>query len=126
MGWQISNISNDVKLTKKQALELSKNDYYYQIVSGHYSRDRYVDDNEMLEYLFIKDGKHYKLLFLSDHMEHMDYICDILTDLTSLKLKGDITFGSLDGDNRNSYWGYRFDGQGNMKTLTGSISFVED
>lgn len=125
--WSISNIDNTVILTKAQALELANFEPYKSTVSGYYSDHKYDSEAEMLEDLFesSKKGK-YHLMFISDHMEHMDYVWEVAEKLKELKVKGDITFGSLDGDNAGSNWGYRFDGKGGMKTLTGVLTFVED
>ena len=120
---------NGVKLTKKQAIELSKVSEYKETVSGYYGDHKYDSQDEMLEDLFECYENKYYLMFNSDHMEHMDYIWGeekIKEKLKELKVKGDITFGSLDGDNAGSNWGYRFDGKGGMKTLTGVLTFVED
>ena len=68
----------------------------------------------MLEDLFECYENEYYLMFISDHMEHMDYLWNesIINKLKEMKVKGDITFGSLDGDNAGDNWGYRFDGKG--------------
>ncbi len=124
--WSISNIDNSVTLTKKQALELGKDKEYVRIIGDHYTENPYESQAEMLEDLFDYYNKKYYLKFISDHMEHMDYVSEVMEKLKELKVKGDITFGSLDGDNSGSNWGYRFDGKGGMKTLTGVLTFVED
>lgn len=71
-----------------------------------------------------------KLSFNPDHMEHMDFLgCDedraMVEILKKHKVKGDICFGSLEGDNRGRFWGYRFDGKGGMKKLVGHLEFKE-
>jgi len=126
MGWSISNISNTVHLNKKQALELSKDREFLLAVAGETDVE-YDSDEDRLYDLFESNKKNkYDLIFSEDHMEHMDYVSSISDKLKELKVKGDITFGSLEGDNEGSYWGYRFDGTGGMKTLTGVVTFVED
>ena len=127
--WSISNIDNTVALTKKQAIALGNVEEYKDTVGGHYSNYKYENQEEMLEDLFDYYNKKYYLKFIEDHMEHMDYFGStkkIEEKLKELKVKGDVTFGSLDGDNSGSNWGYRFDGKGGMKTLTGVLTFVED
>ena len=125
--WSITNTENGVKLTKKQAIELSNIAEYKETVSGYYGDHKYDSQDEMLEDLFEYDDKKYYLMFNPDHMEHMDYLWNesIINKLKEMKVKGDITFGSLDGDNSGSNWGYRFDGKGGVKHLTGVITFIE-
>lgn len=125
--WSIANIDNTVELNNKQALELAKDKDYLRIVGDYYEEPEYANNDERLADLFESSKKNkYNLIFNPDHMEHMDYVGEISEKLKELKVKGDITFGSLDGDNSGSNWGYRFDGKGGMKTLTGVITFVED
>ena len=122
--WSISNIDNTVTLSKAQALELAKNTDFLMQVCGEYNPE-YQNDKEKLADLFEASKAKYKLKFLEDSMEHMDYVSEICEILQQFKVKGDITFGSLEGDNANSYWGYRFDGKGGVKQLQGAITFVE-
>lgn len=121
--WQISNLDNTVSLTKTQALTLANNKKFLLKLQGHLPK--FENEEEKLNALFTKNGKNFSLYFDPDHMEHMDYIPEFLKELKSLKIKGDITFGSEEGDNAGSYWGYRFDGNGGMKNLQGHIEFVE-
>lgn len=125
--WTIANIENNVCLTKSKALKLGANETYAAIMD-YYEDHVWSSDDEMLNCLFDSSGKSsptYYLRFIEDHMEHMDYVNQILPQLLELKVKGDITFGSLEGDNNGCFWGYRFDGKGGMKHLTGSVSFKE-
>ncbi len=71
-----------------------------------------------------KDGE---LYFNPDHFEHMDYLNEeaLLKVLLKHKAKGDICFGSLEGDNAGSYWGYRFDGKGGVVELVGEVAYTE-
>lgn len=124
--WSISNIDNTVKLSKKQALELTKISKYMSIVGDYYEDPVFANDEDLLTEMFEKSGKDkFQIRFISDHMEHMDYVSQIADSLKQLKVKGDITFGSMDGDNSGQFWGYRFDGKGGMKSLVGSLSFTE-
>lgn len=69
-----------------------------------------------------------QLCFNSDHMEHMDFIAThdkIIVILKRYEVEGDICFGSLEGDNAGSFWGYRFDGKGGMKYLKGQLIWEE-
>lgn len=125
--WSISNIDNTVELTKEQAIVLAHDKLYAkEIMGGYYGDSENPTDEDLLEEFFDEREGKYFLMFLSDHMEHMDYVWQLEKKLKKLKVKGDITFASLDGDNAGSHWGYRFDGKGGMKTLTGVITFVED
>lgn len=68
------------------------------------------------------------LKFNPDHMEHMDYLGTHPKAFEILKrynAEGDICFGSLEGDNADQFWGYRFDGNGGMKKLEGEIVWKE-
>ena len=124
--WSISLINNSVKLNRKQALDLAKNSNYISIV-GDYETPHFDNDDALLTSMFKKSGKTYfQLMFIPDHMEHMDYIHQISNSLKQLKVKGDITFGSMDGDNSGRFWGFRFDGTGNMKHLVGNVNFIEE
>ncbi|MBI2064697.1 MAG: hypothetical protein HYT62_01445 [Candidatus Yanofskybacteria bacterium] len=63
------------------------------------------------------------------HMEYMDYLRDNTEAIRILKaynVKGDIRFGSLEGDNAGSFWGYHFDGRGGMKHLKGNLVWEEN
>lgn len=69
-----------------------------------------------------------QLYFNLDHMEHMDYLGShdkVIKVLKRYNVEGDICFGSLEGDNAGSFWGYRFDGKGGMKYLTGRLVWEE-
>lgn len=73
-----------------------------------------------------------RLYFNPDHMEDMDYLASYLASseqviniLKRYEVEGDICFGSLGGDNTGSFWGYRFDGKGGMKSLQGKLVWNE-
>ncbi len=108
MGWSIGNIDNTVKITKACAKELlaAASDIWDDL------------DN-------VREGG--CLTFNSDHSEHMDYLhrADVLAVLAKHRVNGDITFGSMEGDNAGCFWGYRFK-DGVMKTLTGEVVYRED
>lgn len=55
----------------------------------------------------------------------MDYIHfpHVQEVLLKHKVKGDICFGSLEGDNADQFWGYRFDGKGNVQDLEGKLQW---
>lgn len=111
MSWSIEDMVNDVTFKKACKEELEK-------VSVEVGRDLYFDK--------VKGG--YKISFNPDDMEYMDWLDEpeLLEVLKKHKVEGDICFGSLEGDNNGSFWGYRFDGEGNMSTLSGSVEWVVD
>lgn len=68
-----------------------------------------------------------KLQFYNNRYEYMDWLRDrdhLVDVLLKYKVKGDICFGSLDGDNKDKFWGYRFDGYGGMCFLRGDIKWL--
>lgn len=108
--WSIAEIDNTVEISNKCAKELLKID----------PECRW---NNRLDRL-VMDGK---LYFNPDDYEGMDFVYDedVQKVLKKHKVKGDITFGSLDGDNFGSFWGYRFDGKGGMVELRGELIWKE-
>lgn len=109
MGWNIALISNTVKISRACAEDLFN-------AQNEASCGELWGDSDDVVY---KN----KLSFDPDHMEHMDYLQDdVFQDvLKKHKVKGDVCFGSLEGDNAGSFWGYRFDGKGGMTSLDGRI-----
>lgn len=109
--YHICLIKNEVKITKPVAKALFK----AQICEAElwYELGDVVADS--------------RLRFYSDHYEHMDWLRDrehLVEILLKYKVKGDICFGSLDGDNKDKFWGYRFDGYGGMCFLRGDIKWL--
>lgn len=98
MGWHISLIENTVVVPPACAEDLLRLDVFEGWA-------RTVDD------LRTEAGH---LVFFHDWMEHMDYIGDpeVLGALLRHNARGDICFGSLDGDNAGRFWGYRFTDEG--------------
>lgn len=111
MSWHINLEKNTVKITSEIALALYQSDA--DVVSA------WQDECEWPMLDGIISGNE-KLVFNSDHMEHMDYVSDerIQEILKRFKVKGDICFSSNEGDNNGQKWGYRFDGKGGMVELT--------
>ena len=110
--WSISETVNTVKIPKQCAKELFEAQ----------------EDGEEIWYDLKGVTYEGKLTFNSDHNEHMDFLSqDRFTKiLRKHKVKGDICFGSLEGDNAGEFWGYRFDGKGGMKKLTGHLEYREE
>lgn len=113
MSWSISELKNTVKVS----VELAEKLYNAQKSNRAFI---WEDEDEVLsgEYLY----------FNTDHQEHMDYLNNkfVIDLLTENKVEGVICFGSLEGDNEGEFWGYKFDGQGNVKKLKGKINWEED
>ncbi len=78
---------------------------------------------------YVADKKTGLLEFNPDHKEHMDYLAGndkVIQILKRYEVEGDICFGSLEGDNAGSFWGYRFDGKGGIKYLKGHLVWEEE
>lgn len=109
MGWSIENLVNEMKITAQCAKDLFEAQEYEEEI-----------------WYELKEVTHKgKLTFNPDHSEHMDYIHlpHIQEVLLKHKVKGDICFGSLEGDNAGQFWGYRFDGKGNVQNLEGKLQW---
>jgi hypothetical protein len=114
MGWSICLLENTVKISKKCAEALWDATVYHGT-----NENPYWDGKEYVTY---KE----RLTFNADHWEHMDYVWqeEVLSVLLEYKVNGDITFGSLEGDNEGEFWGYRF--KDGVKTeLVGTIQWEE-
>lgn len=113
MSWRIANLVNTVAISKKCAKDLFD-------ASMEFGDEIWLDVDSVIE-----DGK---LSFSSDAMEHMDYLWNdhIQAVLLKHKVSGDVCFGSLEGDNAGSFWGYRFDGKGVVINLKGELSWKGD
>lgn len=124
MCWHINLVTNELKVTKKMALDILSTDCEISCLIRDYDMDAPVEG--FLNRLVYQD----KFLFDSDHMEHMDFLENdekIVEILKKHKAKGDIVFCSHDGDNRGQAWCHRFDGQGGYELLTSTtkkMSFV--
>lgn len=107
MSWSIAVLDNNVEISDECADEL------FAAFEGNiwYSREFVTDEGF--------------LYFDEDHCEHMDYMetPGLFEILKKYKVNGDITFGSLEGDNAGNFWGYRFT-NGVMANLVGHVSFT--
>jgi hypothetical protein len=123
MGWSIALIENTVEVPSGLAEDLVTADKYQEV---------FYDVDDVTTKVRTGKGKNQKqvvrLHFNPDHMEHMDWVSrgELQATLCLHKVKGDILFGSLEGDNDGEFWGYRFDGKGGMKTLTGQVQWSVD
>lgn len=111
--WSIGELVNTVEITKECAKELFEAQGY---------EGETWDSLEQVEY----KGK---LVFNSDHFEHMDFLATdkkVVEILKKHKVKGDICFGCLEGYNAGQFWGHRFDGKGGMVELVGKVVYEEN
>lgn len=113
MGWYINECVNTVEISEECAKDIHRTDPY-----------RWDSVNDV--FWTNRDGCNV-LNFVSDDMEHMDFVSDpsVQQILKKHKVKGDICFASEDGDNAGDAWGYRFDGMGGMKLLVAERVWTE-
>ncbi len=67
-----------------------------------------------------------KLYFEPDHMEHMDWLTnneELCTVIAATGVRGDICFGALEGDNKGTFWGIRFNGDYTYYKLRGTVAY---
>lgn len=110
MSWSINNTVNTVLVSRTCAKELFK------------------AQNEEVWYSLDEVTHNGRLSFNPDHAEWMDWLAnqDALVEiLKKYRVKGDICFGSSEGDNAGKFWGYSFDGLGGMTELVGRVVYEE-
>lgn len=123
--WRVSVLENKVKLTKKFKKALIKEIKEKKLTDVgdiHGCNVSNWTEEEFNDCLF--DGDF--LFFNADHFEHIDYLSHnkkLIKFMNKHKLKGKITFGSLDGDQFGQFWGYEFK-DGKMKELVGNINWT--
>ena len=117
MSWSIENIVNTVEISRECARDV------YNAESHKFEGKIYNDTFSDVDYVTYEG----KLAFNPDHQEHKDYVSHekVQKALKKHKVQGDICFGSLEGDDAGSFWGYRFDGNGGMKMLEGKLEWAE-
>jgi hypothetical protein len=125
MGWSIELLENNLKVPKKDRKEVIKAIRKLDLDAHWEYKDEEYTDGEYDKYFINEDGY---LYFNSDHQEHMDWLCDerVQAIIKKTKAIGSVKFGSLEGDNRGSFWGYFFDGKGGMKSLVGEVTWREN
>lgn len=111
MSWQIAVIENTLKIDKKTAKQLFK-------LSHGSCDDIWWREQDVMD----RNGY---ITFNSDHMEHMDFLRlkGYQAILEKNEVKGQVRFGSLDGDNFGKFWGYSFDGDKDMSLLEGELKW---
>lgn len=105
MGWNIALIQNTVDVPEEARIMVAKN-----IIKNS---DKFYDDHEHASGVDAMNMVFYggKLEFDGDDMEHMDYVThsdEICAALAAAGATGRLTFGSLEGDNRGTFWGVEF------------------
>src|SRR3989344_2802619 len=111
--WTIAGLVNTVIISNE-----CRDDLFEQL---HDYESELWDDYEQ-----VTDKSTSLLQFNPDHMENLDWLNDKAIEiLKGHNVEGDICFGSLEGDNAGSFWGYRFDGKGGMKHLKGRLLWEE-
>lgn len=114
--WSIILVKNDLKISKKCAEALlgeeGTDGYYDGECAGEYGWEGLSD-------LF--DANSGKLVFNSDHFEHMDFVWRVWKVLAEHEAKGEIVFASAEGDNKGEAWSYRFDGKGAFEHRQGKL-----
>ncbi len=113
--WSIGELKNTVEISETCAQDLFHAQAFPEEL-WHDVTEVTIENREGVRVLY----------FDSDHNEHMDFLHqERFTDVFSRhNARGEICFGSLDGDNAGSFWGYRFDGEGGMQKLTGSVEWA--
>ena len=127
MSWTIALLENTVLLPADVAVETARKlieenmDTFYEVDPDYV--DDIADENLLYYAHLAKKGDGYSLVFSDDDMEHMDWLQDdICLTLARAGATGTVKFGSLEGDNRNSFWGYEFK-QGHYRTLSGTVTW---
>lgn len=110
MAWQIALIENTININEDVATEL-----FAAQEAGEISQWPWESVEDVMW------GT--KLDFNSDHMEHMDFLWDdkVQEILKRHKIEGVAKFGDLAGDQFGQFWGYYFDGKGDMLELKGEL-----
>jgi hypothetical protein len=106
MGWSIGILKNTLEVTETimaRVIEVADD------LGGYEPRDLVYKGN---------------ICFIEDHMEHMDYLGDpnVLKVLKEEKVRGEVVFASMEGDNSGDWWRYAFDGEGNCVATGGLLA----
>lgn len=106
MGWSIGVLKNEVTITVACADELAD----------------WLKDNLGVWEPLGEDGK---IDFNEDWGESMDFLFhdEVQDILRRHDAEGDVCFGSLEGDNAGTFWGYRFKGTDPVVRLKGTVVF---
>lgn len=115
--WTIHEIKNTVEVSEECVKDLFEADAFTYEGEDTPYHERF-DHISYVSY----NGK---LTFNTDDNEHMDYIWEdrYQNVLKKHKVQGDICFADLEGDNRGTFWGYRFNGEGGMVKLKGHVEW---
>jgi hypothetical protein len=99
--WSIACIVNDLTITEECAADLYD-----------------LDDDR------VDVDTNFRLVFSNDYHNHMDWLAedDVRNVISKHHINGKVCFGSLQGDNFNTFWGYHFE-QGTCYLLHGDIEW---
>ena len=106
--WSIAELENTITVTEECVKDLFENGQEHEDEIWWSIEDVAYND---------------KLYFNPDHSEHMDYLWNekVQEILNKHKVEGRVCFADVEGDSSGSFWGYRFDGQGNLENLKGEV-----
>ena len=121
MGWRIYCIENTVKVTPECQEELFMTQLYDAV-----DPDAGGEFWECLE--DVVDGDDERMIYFNpDHAEHMNWLTNrhLLNVLLKHKVAGTVKFADLEGGKSPAFWGYSFDGKGNVSMLKCELGWKE-
>ena len=109
MSWNINVKTNTVRVPKEHRKK-------FEELAENFSEG-------CLDYI-APDGE---ICFMSDAMEHMDFLWEdwVSNFQKEIKLDGDVVFMSAEGDNSGDIWGYRFKPDGTITRLSAKVVMIE-
>lgn len=120
--WRVSLLENSLNLTKDFKKDLKEKVRSKKIdMNIHYYNLNKIDEEQLNDCLFDENT----LFFNEDHHEHIDYLYHnnkLISLINKHKLKGEIKFGCLDGDQFGEFWGYSFN-NGKMKKIKAKLNW---
>lgn len=105
MGWSIALIQNTVVVPEEERMAVAKK--LIKVTDKFWDVDETISGVDAMNAVFYGG----KLEFDGDDMEHMDYVTgndEACAALAAAGATGRLTFGSLEGDNRGTFWGVEF------------------
>jgi len=119
--WSIALLENTIRITEECAKDLFKN-------AQEYEDEIWWSVEDVAYHAVDEDGHAGQLCFNPDHHEHMDYLWNekVQEILKEHKVEGRVCFADVEGDSFGSFWGYQFDGQGNLENLKGKVVWSVD
>lgn len=124
MSWYIELLENtaEVPLDKRGeiAVFILKNANAYWAIEPQ-------SEQSAIEHVFWRADQPTLVGFDGDDMEHMDYLTSntaICEKMASIGVTGRILFGSLEGDNKNTFWGVEF-ASGHYRKLSATTADIQ-